>query len=309
MAILAAAAWGQTYPSKPVRMIVPFAPGGNVDINARAVAPAMSEVLGQTVIVDNRAGAGGIIGSDVVAKSPPDGYTVLMASNSVYGVAPNLYRNTYNPTRDFTGVVLLSSVPFVIVVHPSVPARSVKEMVAVAKQDPKRLTLASAGVGTTNHLVGELFQMTVGTRMTPIPYKGSGPALVDLVAGHVDVHVDQLTSSIGYVRSHRIRAIAVTTNRRSPSLPDVPTLDEGGLKGFDATTATGILSPAGTPREVVGRLHTAALDALKRPAVRERFTSLGAEIIGGGPDQFTAYVKDDFAKWGRVIRDANIRIE
>ena len=249
------AADASKFPAKSIRMVVPFAPGGNIDITARTVSAAMSEILGQNILVDNRAGAGGTIGSEIVAKSPADGYTVLMGSNSVYGVAPNLYKNVYNPARDFAGVSILTSVPFVLVVHPSVPAKNVKELVAVANTKKGLLTLAYPGIGSTNHLVGELFQIAIGVRMTGVPYKGSGPALVDLIAGRVDALMDQLTSSIEYIQSGRIRPIAVTTNQRSQALPKVATMAESGLKGFDVTTSTGILVPAGTPRAAIDRLN------------------------------------------------------
>jgi tripartite-type tricarboxylate transporter receptor subunit TctC len=300
----------QSFPTKPVRIVVPFAPGGNVDINARAVAPGMREALGHTVIVDNRAGAGGMIGAEHVAKAAADGHTLLMASNSVYSVAPSVYsKPLYDPLRDFVAVSMLTSVPFVLVIHPSVPAKTFKEFVAIVKANPKKMTLANAGVGTSNHLVGELIQMQVGTRMPAIPYKGSGPALVDLMGGQVDAHVDQLTASMGHIRSGRIRAIAVTTNKRSAQLPDVPTLAEQGLKGFDATTATGLLAPANTPREIVERLNAAAVKAVQDTAVRTRFAELGAETIGSPASHFAAYIKEDFAKWAKVVKQSGIRAD
>jgi tripartite-type tricarboxylate transporter receptor subunit TctC len=300
----------QTFPAKSIRIVVPFAPGGNVDINGRAVAPGMREALGQNVIVDNRAGAGGMIGAEHVARAAPDGYTILMASNSVYSVAPSVYaKPLYHPLRDFTAVSMLTSVPFVLVIHPSVPAKSFREFVAIVKANPRKMTLANAGVGTSNHLVGELIQMQVGTRMPSIPYKGSGPALIDLMGGQVDAHVDQLTASMGYIKSGRIRAIAVTTNRRSPQLPDVPTLAESGLRDFDATTATGLLAPANTPREIIGRLNAAAIKAVQDAAVRARFADLGAETIGSSASEFAAYIKADFAKWAKVVKEAGIKAD
>ena len=303
-------ALAQTFPGKSIRIVVPFSPGGNVDINARAIAPGMREILGQSVIVDNRAGAGGMIGAEIVAKAPADGYTLLMASNSVYSVAPSVFaKPLYHPVRDFTAISMLTSVPFVVVIHPSVPAKTFKEFVAIVKSNPRAMTLANAGVGTSNHLVGELIQMQVGTKMPSIPYKGSGPALIDLLGGQVDSHVDQLTASMGYIRSGRIRALAVTTNKRSSQLPQVPTLAEAGLKGFDATTATGLLAPAGTPKDVIDRLHAAAVKTVNQVAVKARFAELGADTIGSSPAEFDAYIKEDFAKWFKVVKDAGIKAD
>jgi tripartite-type tricarboxylate transporter receptor subunit TctC len=304
---LTGAAFAQAYPAKSIRIVVPFAPGGNVDINARAIAPGMTDLLGQSVVVDNRAGAGGMIGAEIVAKSPPDGYTLGMFSNSVYSVAPNVFaKPLYNPVRDFVPIVALTSVPFVLVIHPSVPARNLKEFVAIEKSRPGKMTLANAGVGTSNHLVGELIQLSTGTKMASIPYKGSGPALIDLLGGQVDSHVDQLTASIGYIKSGRIRAIGVTTDKRSSQLPDVPTLAEQGLKGFDATTITGLVAPAGTPKDIVDRLNAAAVKVINQPVIKQRFAELSAEVIGSTPAWFGDYIKEDLARWARVMKDAGI---
>ena len=248
-----------------------------------------------------------MIGSEIVAKAPPDGYTLLMASNSVYSVAPNVYaKPLINPLRDFTAVSGISNVPFVLVIHPSVPARNFKEFVALVKTKPGQMTMATAGTGTSNHLVGELIQINAGIRMTGVPYKGSGPALIDLLGGQVDSHIDQLAASMAYIRSGRIRALAVTTDKRAPLLPDVPTLAEQGLKGFDATTITGLLAPAATPKDVIDRLYGAIAKITAQPAIRERFASLGATALGNSPAEFGEYIKQDYAKWQKVVRAANI---
>ena len=300
----------QPYPAKTIRIVVPFAPGGNVDINARAIAPGLTELLGQPVVVDNRAGAGGMIGGEIVAKAPPDGYTLLMASNSVYSVAPNVFtKPLYNPLRDYAAISGISNVPFVLVIHPSVPAKNFKEFVAVVKTRPGQMTMATAGTGTSNHLVGELIQINAGIRMTGVPYKGSGPALIDLLGGQVDSHVDQLTASMGYVRSGKIRALAVTTDTRAPLLPDVPTLAEQGLKGFDATTITGLLAPAATPKDIIERLHGAVVKVTARQSIRDRFAALGATTLGNSPAEFAEYIGQDYAKWNKVVKEANIRSE
>ncbi len=305
--MLATGAFAQPYPTKTIRIVVPFAPGGNVDINARAVAPGLTELLGQPVVVDNRAGAGGMIGGEIVAKSAPDGYTLLMASNSVYSVAPHVFaKPLYNPIRDYAPISGISNVPFVLVLHPSVPVKTFKEFVALVKSRPGQMTMATAGTGTSNHLVGELIQMNAGIRMTGVPYKGSGPALIDLLGGQVDSHVDQLTASMGYARSGKIRALAVTTDKRAPLLPDVPTLAEQGLKGFDATTITGLLAPAATPREIIDRVHGAIVKVTAQSTIRERFAALGATTLGNTPAEFGEYIKQDYAKMQKVVKDANI---
>ena len=307
MLMVAAQVGAQQYPTKTIRIVVPFAPGGNVDINARAVAPGLTELLGQPVVVDNRAGAGGMIGGEMVAKAAPDGYTLLMASNSVYSVAPHVFaKPLYNPLRDFAAISGISNVPFVLISHPSVPAKTVREFVALVKSKPGQMTMATAGTGTSNQLVGELIQMSAGIRMTGVPYKGSGPALIDLLGGQVDSHVDQLTASMGYIRSGKIRALAVTTDKRAPLLPDVPTLAEQGLKGFDATTITGLLAPAATPKDIIDRLHGAIVKVAAQQSIRDRFGALGATTLGNSPAEFADYIKQDYAKMQKVVKDANI---
>ena len=307
---LAFAAQAQPYPTKAIRMIVPFSPGGNVDINARAMAPGLTEALGQPVVVDNRAGAGGMIGGEMVVKAPPDGYTLAMASNSVYSIAPVVFaKPLYNPLRDFAAVSGISNVPLVLIIHPSIPAKNFREFVALVKSKPGQMNMATAGQGTSNHLIAEMLQMAAGIRMTAVPYKGSGPALLDLLGGHVDSHVDQLTASMAYIRSGKVRALAVTTDKRAPLLADVPTLAEQGLKGFDATTIVGVLAPAATPKDVIDRLHAAIVKVVAQSNVRERFAALGATTLGNTPAEFAQYIRDDYAKMQKVVKDANIRPE
>jgi tripartite-type tricarboxylate transporter receptor subunit TctC len=306
----AAPAAAQSYPNRPIRVAVPFAPGGNVDINARNIAPGLGELLGQQVIVDNRPGAGGTIGTDFVAKAPPDGYTLLVASSSIMTNGPALYpRLPYDIVRDFAPVGRIAVVPLAIVVHPSLPARNTKELIAVAKAQNGNLLMANAGVGTTNHLIAELFMIRTGTRMTLIPYKGSAPALVDLVAGHVYGHVDQISSALPYIKADRIRAVAVTTARRSASLPDVPTLAESGVPGFDASTVTAVLAPTATPREIVNRLNAALLKVLGNPAVKERFAALGADVQPSTSEELGKWIREDLAVWIKVVKQAGIKVE
>jgi tripartite-type tricarboxylate transporter receptor subunit TctC len=289
---------------------VPFAPGGNVDITARLVAPALGEILGQPVVVENKPGAGGTIGADFVAKSPPDGYTLLMGSNSTFSVAPSLYpKNPYHPLRDFAPVTMIATAPFVLVVNPALPAKDARELVALAKASPGKLTMSSAGTGSSNHLVGELFQEISGARFTHIPYKGSGQALTDLMGGQVNLHFDQITSAASHIQAGKLRALMVTAPARVPMLPDVPTAAEAGYPSFEATNVTGLIAPAGTPREVIDKLNAAAQKVIAQPAIRERFAGIGAEATGGTPEQFGNYIRDDFSKWTRIVKDANVKVE
>jgi len=312
LALLVAAgqSFAQAYPTKPVRLIVPFAPGGNVDITARTIAPAMSEALGQQVIVENRPGAGGIIATEFVVKAAPDGYTLLMASSSVMTNGPALYpKLPYDVVRDLVPVGRVSVVPLAIITHPSVPARNAKELIALAKAQPAKLLMGNAGVGTTNHLVAELFLMSTGTRFTLVPYKGSAPALIDLIAGHLDAHVDQISSALPYIQANRARPIAVTTSKRSSQLPNVPTLAESGVPGFDASTVTGILAPAAVSRDIVQRLNATLVKVLASAAVRERFATLGAEVQPSTGDELGRWIREDLAKWVKVVKQAGIKVE
>jgi tripartite-type tricarboxylate transporter receptor subunit TctC len=294
---IAMIAWGiampveaAQFPEKPIRLLVPFAPGGNVDITARTIAPALGKALGQQVIVENRPGAGGIIATDAVAKAPPDGHTLLMASSSVMTNGPALYpKLPYDIVRDFAPVGRVAVVPLAIVVHPSVPAKTTKELIAVAKAQDGKMLMANAGVGTTNHLIAELFMIRTGARMTLIPYKGSGQALVDLIAGHVFAHVDQISSALPYIRADRIRAIAVTTAKRAALLPNVPTLAESGVPGFE--------------------LNGALAKVLGLPEVRERFASLGAEVQPSTSEEMVKFIREDLAQWVKVVKQAGIKLE
>jgi tripartite-type tricarboxylate transporter receptor subunit TctC len=300
----------QTYPARVIRVVVPFAPGGNVDINARNIAPGLTELLGQQIVVDNRPGAGGTIATDLVAKAPPDGYTLLVASSSIMTNGPAIYpKLPYDIVRDFTPVGRIAVVPLAIVVHPSLPARNTRELIAVAKAQDGKLLMANAGVGTTNHLIAELFMIRTGARMTLVPYKGSGPALIDLVAGHVFGHVDQISSALPYIKAGRIRAIAVTTGKRTAALPDVPTLAESGVPGFDASTVTGVLAPSRTPRDVVQKLNAALNKVLAQAAVKERFAALGAEVHPSTSEALGAWIREDLAVWTKVVKQAGIKLE
>lgn len=310
LVVAAAPAAAQNYPTRAIRVVVPFAPGGNVDINARNIAPGLTEALGQQVVVENRPGAGGTIATDLVAKAPPDGYTLLVASSSIMTNGPALYpKLPYDIVRDFAPVGRIAVVPLAIVVHPSLPAKNTRELIAVAKAQDGKLLMANAGVGTTNHLIAELFMIRTGARMTLVPYKGSGPALIDLVAGHVFGHVDQISSALPYIKAGRIRAIAVTTAKRTAALPEVPTLAESGVPGFDASTVTGMLAPARTPRDVVQKLNAALNQVLAQAGVKERFAALGSEVHPSTSEALGAWIRDDLAVWVKVVKQAGIKLE
>jgi tripartite-type tricarboxylate transporter receptor subunit TctC len=313
-ALLVTAAFGsaaaQNYPVRPIRIIVPFAPGGNIDITARAMAPGMTETLGQTIVVDNRGGAGGVIGTDLVAKSAPDGYNLVLASSGTVTVAPSLYSKLpYDPLKDLTPVMLLSYVPIVLVINPGNPAKTIKDFIAQAKSRPGKMTMASGGSGTSNHLAGELFQLETGIKFVHIPYKGAAPAAVDLMGGQVDLLFDQLSASSNYIRIGKLRALVVAGEKRNAIIPDVPTLTESGLKNCDAGTFTALMGPAGLPREIVARLNAAGNKTLAMPATRDRFTSVGADILGGTPAQLDNNLRQELAMWTRVAKAANIKLD
>jgi tripartite-type tricarboxylate transporter receptor subunit TctC len=305
-----APAFAQKYPEKPIRLIVPYAPGGNIDITARTISPGLSEALGASVVVDNRAGASGTIGVDLVAKSPPDGYALVVGSTGTITGAPSVVpRLPYDPVRDLVGISTITDVPLVIVVHPAMRARNMQELVALAKRKPGSMTFGSAGPGTTNHLAGELFQIATGVKFTHIPYKGSGPALIELMGGQIEVVFDQLTASIGFIRGGKLRAIGVTALKRSAQVPDVPTLAEQGCKGCEASTFTGLFAAAGTPKAIIDRLASAAAKVVASKPVQERFASLGAQARSSTPDYLARFVRDDIARWQRVVKEAGIKLE
>jgi tripartite-type tricarboxylate transporter receptor subunit TctC len=310
LAALGWAAHAQGYPAKPIRLIVPFAPGGTNDIMARGVAPELSTLLGQQVIVDNRGGASGQIGAEAVAKSPPDGYTLMLVSSSVMSHGPAVFpKLRYDMERDFAPMGRVCEVPLVIVMHPTVPVKTTRQLVALAKARPNDLRMAIGGTGTTSHLVTELFTNATGIRVLIVPYKGAGPALVDLLGGHLDGRIDQIPSSLPHIQSGRLRAIAVTTTSRATLLPDVPTLAQSGVPGFDASTVIGMFVPAGTPRDIIQRLNAALVKALASPALKERLASQGAEARPSTPEELGKFVREDLAKWRKVVQKAGIKLE
>ena len=310
LAVLAASAHAQEFPNRPVRIVVPWPPSGNVDITARTVAPAFGEALGQQVIVENRAGAGGRIGTEAVAKSAPDGYTLLLGSSGTMTAGPAVWKSlSFDPLKDFVAIGPIQTVPIVLTVAPKTPAATFADYVALARAKPGQLSVASAGNGSSNHLAIELFMRRANLKLLHVPYKGSGPALTDLIGSQVESMMDQLTASIGHIREGRIRALAITSLKRSPLLPDVPTLDELGVKGYEAATFTGIFAPAGTPAPVVDKLAQALRKAMANETVRERYRAMGVEVMDMGEAEFAALVREDYAKWLKVARDGNIVVE
>lgn len=308
-ALLAAVPAHAQYPTKPIRIVVAFPPGGGSDTLARILSPRLSAALGQQVVVDNRPGAGANIGAEVAAKSPPDGHTVLMG-NVAHAINATLYSKLgYDLVRDLAPVSLLVSTPNIVVVHPSLPVKSVKELIAFAKSRPGQLDLASSGSGTSAHLAGALFNSMAGIRMNHIPYKGGGPAVVTLVGGEVSVGFATTPSVIQHVKSTRLRGLAVTTAQRSPSVPDLPTVGEAGLKGYEASTWYGFLVPTGSPREAIVRLHEESMKLLKLPDIRERLDATGFEVLGSTPDEFGAYIRSEVEKWGKVVRAVGVRVD
>jgi tripartite-type tricarboxylate transporter receptor subunit TctC len=312
---IAAFAWSlvahaQQFPTHPVRIVVPWPPSGNVDITARTVAPALGEALGQQVIVDNRAGAAGTIGSAAVAKSPPDGYTLLLGSSGTITAGPAVFKTLpYDPMKDFVAVGGIQSVPIVLTAAPKTPVSSFQEYMQLAKAKQGQLSIASAGSGSSNHLAIELFMRMADVKLLHVPYKGSGPAITDLLGSQVESMMDQLAASIGHIREGRIKPLAITSRTRSPLLPNVPTLDELGVKGYEASTFTGLFAPADTPRPVLENLSSSLKRALANETVRERYRSMGAEVIDSSQAEFAAFVRADLEKWRRVAREGNIVVE
>jgi tripartite-type tricarboxylate transporter receptor subunit TctC len=299
-----------SYPNKPIKIVVPFTAAGTTDILARAVGVEMQKAWGQTVVVENRPGAGGNIGSDMVAKAAPDGYTLLVGAVSPQAINVTLYpKMPYDVMRDFVHITLIAAVPNILEVHPSVPVTTVKELIALAKSKPGGLTYASSGSGTSIHLSAELFKTMAGVDMLHIPYKGSGPAIADLVGGQVNLMFDNLPSSIAQVKAGKLRPIAVTTLKRSPALPDVPTISESGLPGYDASSWFGMHAPAGTSRDIVNKIYGVVSKSLRTPEMIERLASQGAEAVGNTPEEFTEFLKAEIAKWAKVVKASGARVD
>ena len=296
------------YPDRPVKMMVGFTAGGGTDVVARILAQKMSETIGQTVFVENRPGASGLLAVEAVAKSPPDGYTLLMGTQTTYAVAPTLYRKTsIDPSRDFAGISMSAVSPLVLVVHPSVPAQSVKDVIAMAKAKAGTLNFGSGGLGTTPHMTGELFQSVAGIKMAHIAYRGEAPAINDLLGGQIPLMFANLSAVIGNVRAGQLRALAVTSAQRAPAAPEIPTVAESGLPGFETSTWFALVAPAGTPPDVLARLNAEVKRALAQGDVKQRFAALGMTAEDSTPEGLDAYIKSEIAKWTKVIKDADIK--
>jgi tripartite-type tricarboxylate transporter receptor subunit TctC len=314
-AVAAAAACnahGQTrgagnYPTKPVRLVVPFVPGGPNDIQGRMIAEKLGARVGQQVIVDNRGGAGGNIGMDLVAHAPPDGYTLVIATVGTWAVNPHLYSLPYDVMKDFSPITQVSTSPGVLVVHPTVNAKSVKELIALAKEKPGTLNYGSSGVGGFGHISGELFTLLTGTKMTHVPYKSSAPALTDLISGQIQVLFNNMISTVPQLKPNRLRALATTGSKRSPALPDLPTVAEAGVPGYENSSWSAIAGPARMPQPLVARLHRELVDILKTPEIQQKHHDVGAEIVASTPEQFHAYLRTELAKFGKLVKAAGIK--
>jgi len=310
LAVTALGAQAQTYPNKPIRLVCPFPPGGAVDIASRSVAQALSQQLGQPVTVDNRPGAGGNIGAEIVAKAAPDGYTLLMATSNILAINPALYSKVpFDSLKDFAPISIVVSLNNVLVLNPGVPYKSVQEVIAAAKAQPGKLTYASSGNGTSIHLSGELFKSMAGVDMLHIPYKGSAPAVTDLLAGQVNMMFDNIPSSLPHIKAGKLRALAVTGSKRAHSLPELPTIAEAGIPGYESYVWFGVVAPVGTPPEIVKRLNAELAKAAATPEFRDRLTGQGYDVLSTTPEQMTASIRSEMDKWAKVVKASGAKID
>jgi len=302
-------ALAQSYPDRPIRLVVAFAPGGGTDVAARTITPKLAELLGKQIVVDNRPGAASTLGTDLVAKAPPDGYTLLM-SDTTFGIVPALYpKLNYDAERDFSPITQVISVPGVLVVHPSVQATNVRELVALARSHPGQLNFGSGGVGTPVHMAGELLKIAAKVDIVHVPYKGAGPALTDLLGGHFQMMFPTLQSVMPHIKAGRLRALAVTTEKQTPALPGVPTMADAGVPGVVAVAWFGMHAPRATPQAIVTRLHGDAVKVIEDRTIKNRFAAEGAEVVGSAPRDFAKFVSAEITKWKRVVKDAGIKAE
>jgi len=310
LAMLASGAHAQAWPAKPIKWVVPFAPGGTTDILARTIGDKLAIALGQPVIIENKPGAGGGVGADYTAKAPADGYTIMGGTISTHAINASLYKSLpYDPVKDFAPITLIARVPNMLVVNPDVPVKNVAELIALMKASPAKYTFASSGNGTSQHLSGELFKTMAGVEMQHIPYKGSPPALQDVVGGQVTMTFDNITTAWPLAKGGKLRALAVTTAKRSSVAPEVPTLAESGLAGYEVGSWQGVFAPAGTPPEIVKRLNTEIVKIIRMPDVNEKLTALGAEPVGNTPEEFGALVRAEVGKWADVVKKSGAKVD
>jgi tripartite-type tricarboxylate transporter receptor subunit TctC len=306
--VAASPVWAQSWPARPLRYIVPFPPGAFNDTLARTLAAELPKTLGQPVVVENRPGGNTIIGTELAAKSPPDGYTLYGAALP-FSVIQSLYKTSFDVTKDFAPITLAGITPNLLVAHPAAPVSSVKELIAYAKANPGRLNYASTGNGTSNHLSFELFKAMTQTDITHVPYKGSAPAVTDLIAGQVQVMFDNTPNVLPHVRAGKLKALAVSTKARTPLAPDVPSVDEAGVPGYEVSVWFGVLTVAGTPRDIVGRLNSEMVKILTSAEVKERFGKMGVEVVAGTPEHFSGFLKSEVERWAKVVREAGIKAD
>jgi tripartite-type tricarboxylate transporter receptor subunit TctC len=310
LALCGAAAFAQSWPTRPIHLVVPFPAGGSTDIVGRLVADKLAAALGQSVVVDNKAGAGGTTGSELVAKALPDGYTLLLGTSSTQAIAPHLYaRPPYDATRDFAPVTLIGTATILMVVHPSVPVQTVGEFIALARAHPNQFMFGSTGNGSVSHLTAEYFKSQAGVQMQHVPYKGDAPMTLDLVAGRVQVAFGTAVAFLPYVQSGKLHALAVTDAKPSPVVPNVPTVASSGLPNFEALQWFGLLAPTGTPKDVIARVNAEVGKALQQPDVQDKLKALGMQVMGAGPDAFGAFMRAEDVKWGKIVRDSGAKVD
>jgi tripartite-type tricarboxylate transporter receptor subunit TctC len=312
-ALLSAGAYAAAeanYPTRPIRFIMPYPPGGTIDMSGRLIAQQLGEALGQQVVVDNRTGAGGTVGTELAAKSPGDGYTIVMSGTGTLAISPGLGRPLgYDPLKDFAPITLLATTPYVLVAHPSVAAKNVKELIALAKSQPGKINYASGGSGSAPHLIGEMFRSRAGIDVVHIPYKGSTPAKIDLVAGRVQMFFTGIPPVASEIKSGGLRALGVTTAKRTNTLPDVPTIAESGVKGFDVAPWFGVLAPAQTPAAIVTKLNTEIVKVLRAPQLRERLAREGVDVVGNSPKEFSSFIRSEMPQWAKAVKESGAKVE
>jgi len=307
--LVAPIAPAQNYPHKPIRVIVSVPAGATPDVTARLVTPGLAQQLGQPLVVDNRGGAGGLIGAELVAKAAPDGYTLFISSPGALTILPHLRKVPYDTLKDFAPISLISIGPFVLITHPSVPARTVKELVALAKAQPGKLNYASAGNGVANHLAMELFKQMAGVDITHVPYKGAPQAVTDVLAGHMNMMFNSIAPIVGHIKAGRVRVLGIASSKRSPQLPDIPTISEAGVPGYESENWFGMFAPAKTPKRIIARLNEAVVKVVRSPEIQSQFAALGADAVGNSPEEFAAFVRRDMQQYAKIVKQSGAKLD